>query len=183
MRLDPTKDKHVLSRLFGSATEEHSALNIFLDVDGVFADFDGAIQKYAKMKYTDNPEKVWNILDKVPNLFANLDILPGSKELFDDIFNCHSNVVMLTALPQLTNKLVTAPTDKEQWVSANLHSYIDTICVRNWSEKKKYCHGLNYILIDDSARNVDEWRAKGGRAILHTSNESTRERCYEYGIL
>lgn len=148
---------------------------IYLDLDGVFADFDKAIKTHAPGKdYTDNPLAVWGVLDKVPNLFANLDVIPGSQWLFLQL-TAHHKCQMLTALPLPSEQLVYAQRDKVDWVHKYLSKTIQVNCVQNWRHKKYFCRSNTDVLIDDSPRNISEWVQAGGIGILHTTPERTWE--------
>lgn len=50
-------------------------------------------------------------------------------------------------------------------------------------QKKDYCKGKEYILIDDLNKNISEWEALGGTGILHTSVDNTREHLHKMGII
>lgn len=158
---------------------------IYLDLDGVFADFQGAIVKHTGINnYKDDPKGVWEKLEKVPYLFRTLDPIPGSKDLFDAIVKKHGehNVQMLTALPLLTGLLTTAAYDKTQWVRTHLSETIVVNCSKGWREKTNWCSGGD-ILIDDMQRNIIEWEQAGGTGVHHVCNESTRGKMKLLGLL
>ena len=50
-------------------------------------------------------------------------------------------------------------------------------------EKKNYCHGKDYILIDDFQENIDDWISYGGTGILFKDAESAIEEMKKQGIL
>jgi hypothetical protein len=143
--------------------------NIYLDLDGVFADFEAKFEELVGFPYHQDPEKAWSILDKVDHLFLQLEPLPSAKLLFDrinDYATC--NVKILTALPRLTGKLNTAEADKKAWVAKYLSDTIEVICTDGWKHKVDYCrHGD--ILVDDMERNTEAWFYHGGIGIHHSS--------------
>ena len=149
-------------------------MTLNLDLDGVFADFQAGFRKHLGFDYSDDPKLAWSILDKVPHLFRDLQPLPGAVLGFYKLVaqvgikNCR----VLTALPLPTNKLVTATVDKIYWVIYYLDSDIEVVCVPDWRHKKDFCVPGD-ILIDDSARNIEDWESAGGVGILHTSFESS----------
>ena len=53
---------------------------IYLDLDGVFADFNGAVQKHCPgLIYQQHSKQIWEILQGIPHLFSTLDLLPNLK--------------------------------------------------------------------------------------------------------
>lgn len=156
------------------------------DLDGCFADFHGAIVKHCKVNhYKDNPKKVWETLETIPYLFRTLEVLPGSLELFDLIYGKHGpeNVQILTALPQLTNKLITAPLDKVMWVRRNLSASIAVNCAPTWRDKKKWVTGPHDILLDDMERNIEDWTEAGGIGVHHRTVEESIDKLKALGVL
>lgn len=145
---------------------------INLDLDGVFADFDKLVSEIAGFAYHDNPIAAWSRLDKVENLFLSIKPIPGAVEFFKEINKRASIPVrILTALPRLTNKLITAPNDKRAWVAKYLCPSIQVICTDGWLDKKNYCEPKD-ILVDDMLRNIEEWRKVGGTGIHHLGHYS-----------
>lgn len=137
---------------------------IYIDLDGVLANFDKAVQEHAKMRYENNQAKVWPIVQTIPHFFANLEPMPDHMELVDSLFVADFQI--LTALPQLTGYLSTAQRDKVEWVKKYVDEWCQVNCVSNWSIKKNFCFGPDDILIDDSRRNVDDWIKAGVRQFI-----------------
>jgi len=54
---------------------------IYLDLDGVFADFNGAVQKHCPgLVYQQHSKQIWSVLETIPHFFSTLDpILPSLK--------------------------------------------------------------------------------------------------------
>ena len=87
---------------------------IFLDLDGVFADFDKA-----RLSLTDKRgNEIWPIIDKILEFFRNLEVLPDSLKLVTMLQ--HHRLEFLTALPEPTGYLDTAREDKIWWVSNHI---------------------------------------------------------------
>ena len=147
---------------------------IALDLDGVFADFHGAVQFHCpNMTYDLDSEQIWQKIETIPHFFATLKMLPRSYMIYDLAHDIDNDVQFLTALPRLTGKLVTAQRDKVEWVRRNIYHDVQVNCVANWELKKHFCYSPADILIDDSERNIVQWREAGGIGILHTSVEDT----------
>lgn len=146
---------------------------IYIDLDGVCSDFNKAVITYTGTSY--NGKDTWSILDKIPNLFYNLEVLPEAVESISKLLDTYGyhNIQILTALPLQTNKLVSAQVDKVTWVHEIFNHSLQVNCVPNWKYKKYFCKSASDILIDDSERNCKEWNGVGGIAILHTSWDNT----------
>lgn len=155
---------------------------IWLDLDGVFADFQTKFESVCGFPYYQNPAKAWSLLEKEFNLFLNLEVLEGSLEVFHRAKSSGLELEFLTALPLLTGNLRTAPDDKEAWVRKHICQDTPVTCVENWRFKKMFA-SKHSILVDDSARNIDQWSAAGGTGILHTSPTVTIRALKELNVI
>lgn len=151
-------------------------MKLYLDLDGVFADYRKGFAKVLGWDYHADHKSAWAILDQEPHLFRYLDLLPQARELLGHLVYMASvtnvEVCFLTALPQLTGELYTAEDDKQYWVRNALGSTLPVICVENWSKKKNYA-AFGNILVDDSARNILDWTDAGGIGVLHKNMPTT----------
>lgn len=155
---------------------------IYLDLDGVFADFKKRFKEIVHFDYETDPAGAWKRLDQVDHLFLTLEPFPGARWFFDKIIDTEVPCKMLTACPRKTGKLVTAAEDKTEWVRKYLSANIEVICTDGWTGKAAYAHP-DAILIDDMQRNIDAWQAAGGIGIQHTSQEETLFSLLKLGIL
>ena len=156
---------------------------IYLDLDGVFADFNGAVQKHCPgLVYQQHSKQIWSVLETIPHFFSTLDPILPSLKIYDDIAsNTNIEMQFLTALPRATGYLKTAQRDKTDWV----HEHIDWAqvnCVSSWEMKKYFCRSKYDILIDDSPRNIEDWAKAGGTGILHVTLEDTLQQLRRFGI-
>ncbi len=144
---------------------------IFLDMDGVIADFHNGYRKMWGSNEFDREEfresvlkhKIFERLDKMPDADVLLNFLAGLKEV---------EVEMLTSVG--THRVEQGNAAKEQKTNWLLNHGI--LYKRNFSRNKveKSEHATpETLLIDDSIGCVDPFRAKGGHAILHVSADST----------
>jgi 5'(3')-deoxyribonucleotidase len=140
---------------------------IYLDLDGCFSDFNSKVQEVTgSLVWT--PDH-WSIIDKVPNFFAKLDILPHSKPAFNAIMSFGLKTEILTAMPKPTNQFVTTAADKTKWVRRHLHPTIPVNCSDGWDKKIDWV-APNHILVDDMQRNIDHWEQHGGIGVHHGGN-------------
>ena len=49
-------------------------------------------------------------------------------------------------------------------------------------EKLRFCTGAACVLIDDMARNINDWKALGGTGIVYLDANETRKQLKAYGI-
>jgi 5'(3')-deoxyribonucleotidase len=151
---------------------------IFLDLDGVFADFDKA-----RLSLTDKRgNEIWPIIDKIPEFFRNLEVLPDSLKLVTMLQ--HHRLEFLTALPEPTGYLDTAREDKIWWVSNHISRKIKVNTIIGGKNKILWLETYpGALLIDDYKRNIDLWNAHGGVGILHTSVNETLNQLERLGYL
>lgn len=145
---------------------------IYLDLDGVFADFYRVAQAHLGVPYTElPPAEAWARLEKVRNLFRHLPLLPDALELWQGLQG-KGLLHVLTASPQPTGELVTAPADKLAWVRQHLSPTIPVFVSASGVRKASFA-APGDILIDDLKRNIAAWEGAGGVGILHRSAAET----------
>lgn len=164
---------------------------IFFDLDGVLADFDrGAIELCHTMPLDMNGKRdpeaktaLWLKVKEVSHFYDKLELIPGSKEMFDQIYSKYPDTcAILSGIPKANRGIVTAGDDKISWVHRLLSKDIKIHIVYS-EEKRKYCTGPECILIDDSKRNINDWISEGGTGIVHVSPEDTIRQLKELGVL
>lgn len=138
---------------------------IFLDIDGVLADFvGGAIERFQLPVKPDDvtwdflPSECWAHMDA--DFWAGLNPLPDCHKIVERLDV--SKTWLLTSLPQ-TNRQA-AGEGKYKWVEKHLPQFQHRLlfCV---SRKSLWAHGAA-LLIDDHDANVNQFREAGGHAVL-----------------
>lgn len=159
-----------------------SRLKIYLDLDGVFADFYRQVESELGPNWQKLPDdKLWQELEKIPHFFNTLKVLPHSLKLVT--FLMYHDLEILTAIPRPTGNLATAAADKREWVARNISPRIKVNTVLGGKNKANYVIDEHTILIDDFERNIKVWRKRGGCGILHTSVEDTLDQLDALGVL
>ncbi len=148
---------------------------IYIDLDGVLADFNGKVLEImGKYPHQVTPKELWKTLEQVDNFFYSLDIMENADKHLEYILdNSFVNVEILTALPSPSKKLRTSANDKIMWVNDKLSPNIMTNCVSNWRMKSGFCRSNSDVLVDDQEKNIVMWTEAGGIGILHSNFDDT----------
>lgn len=154
------------------------AINLYLDLDGVVADFDNYFRDYFQKdhKQMDDSE-MWALIDSHPTFFKSLPMISGAKEFFNFLSFMYPDLVILTACPKTHYKR--AATQKRQWVYENLGDF-SVLPVLGGRNKALFMHKPGDILIDDFAKNITAWIEMGGYGIYHESYDSTVSQLVSY---
>lgn len=164
---------------------------IYLDMDGVLADFDRGVQEMCHMKSSSQngkpdpayDDRMWEAIRAVGHFYGKLELMPGAKEMFDRIYGAYgSRCEILTGIPKPHRAIFTAGEDKLEWTRRLLSDTIRVNVVQR-REKILFCAGPESVLIDDREKTILEWRARGGTGILHTGPEDTLARLSALGLL
>ena len=144
---------------------------IYLDLDGVFANFDKRameLLRVNKANFTETkPKELWQKIIRDPKFWLDLELMPGSKKLFE--FTKKYSPIVLTGIP--TSDPIRSAQQKVIWVKKNLGLSKNRIITLPSAEKQKFAttNGVPNVLIDDREKNIKRWTDAGGEAILHTS--------------
>jgi phosphoglycolate phosphatase-like HAD superfamily hydrolase len=157
---------------------------IFLDLDGVLADFDaharailGTNNSY-HWEWVWGTEAFWEKLHATPGgFFRTMPLTPDALQLWDTVK--HRAPVILTALPKRDDTDVAS--QKRAWVSEHFGPDVQVITCTT-SEKPNYCNPTD-ILVDDRNVNAKLWTQRGGDFVLHTSAAASIERLHQLNAL
>lgn len=155
---------------------------IYFDMDGVLADFDKGVLQLCGIENRDQATKteeeddlMWAKVRDVEHFYDKLDFMPGAREMFLRIYAKYGDrVEILTGIPKERRGIVTAGEDKIKWIHRLLGEEIKVHIVYA-EEKKNYCFGPEYVLVDDFDRNINEWKEQGGTGILFKNSEQVNE--------
>lgn len=145
---------------------------IYLDMDGVIADFDKAYQSQYGVYCRDDPKRDhWE--EAVNNgIFANLEYTPGAIELIKFVEKLNVRIEILSCIGNRGNQCQVAR-QKKEWLIAK-GFYYRTNFTFTKREKSDYA-SPNSLLIDDSSGCIDPFREQGGHGILYENTKSAIE--------
>lgn len=154
-------------------------VQLYLDIDGVFADFEGYIEEVAGKKMTEiSSKELWSRI--IPGLvntpespFLNFKLLPGAFDLYHDLRDLKPIFLSSTGFKHdiETHRLVEK--QKTKWVKENLDKDAKVICV-SASRYKSIFAANNSILVDDRTQSTDNW-SKHGTSVLYTKETTSKE--------
>lgn len=151
-------------------------MNLYLDLDGVMADFDAHFPATFGIDHRDMADDdMWATINSHPSYFRDMPLCAGAKAFYDRI--AWMNPIILTACPRSNYQHVAR--QKREWVREHLSSNCVVLPVMGGSNKPLFMHAAGDVLIDDFERNIKAWVAEGGTGIRHrnfadTSNELGR---------
>lgn len=137
-------------------------MTLFLDLDGVLADFDTHVEALFGAPPSDLPlSQMWARAAATPGFFETMPLMPDALELWD--FCRPFRPQILTGLPRGR----WAEKQKRRWVAAHLGPDVPVItCL---SRNKCDFANPGDVLVDDTTKYAHLWEARGGRFIRHTS--------------
>jgi len=154
--------------------------NLYLDSDGVLADFDSLAAEILGMPARDYEEKFgsddfWEKLNGHGDFFNALELLPDALDLFNAVE--HLRPPILTGAPSY---IPSAREQKIKFYQRHLPGVIVVVCQSR--HKVNYCKPGD-IIVDDWPRHQKKWEAAGGTWVMHTSAADTISQLVELGVL
>lgn len=177
-----TKDPfgiNAYARELAMLREEEGKYKVYLDMDGVIADFDQRFRSLADMEPKEFEEKYgknafWNFIDEEHKIkfWVGIPVMDGAKALVDYV-------------KPYDYEILSAPSMKKQsrlgkilWVKNHIGDVFGEKPIINFKQaKEKHLVKPELskfdILVDDRADTIDRWNAAGGTGILYTSAGQT----------
>lgn len=152
---------------------------IYLDCDGVLADFDRGAARILGMSPREfqsrhKPGLFWKRLAQAPDFFDSLEPMPDAYELFAAVR--HKTPIILTGLPLGD----WAEPQKRRWAERHFPGVevITTLAAL----KREHCHPGD-VLVDDRDKHRHLWEEAGGIFIHHNDARSSIAELRAMGFL
>jgi hypothetical protein len=142
---------------------------LFLDADGVLADFDEGARRLLGMYPRDYERKhgrgsFWKRLSQAKNFYGSLPEMPDARVLFEGVE--HLKPTILTGLP--LGKW--AAPQKEEWAAAHFPG----VPIITTMAREKHLHMQpGDVLVDDRLNHRALWEGAGGTFVHHKTAEGT----------
>jgi hypothetical protein len=152
----------------------HKITKIYLDMDGVIADFNKRYKALYKMepKEAEDKKEFYKFFDEfiATKQFATLDLMPDATMLLNYLskLNIPTEILSSTASEKRDADI---RAQKLMWLQTNNIGF--KVNLVPGKRLKKDFSNANSILIDDTPVNIDQWRREGGVGILHTDALTT----------
>lgn len=152
---------------------------IFVDMDGVLADFDShyeAVFGVRPDKAIDNVD--WQRVRDHKGFYGDIPPMADMRELWRFLRLIRPQPIVLTGIPYSVEE---AEANKRGWV----REYLGDVQVIGCKSKDKclYIKNPGDVLIDDWEKHKQAWIDVGGRWITHVSAKETVRQLIEIGIL
>jgi len=152
----------------------HKITKIYLDMDGVIADFNKRYKELYKMepKEAEDKKEFYKFFDEfiTTKQFATLDLMPDATLLLNYLSKLNIPTEILSSTASEKRDADIRP-QKLMWLQ--IHNIGFKVNLVPGKRLKKDFSNPNSLLIDDTPVNIDQWRREGGVGILHTDALTT----------
>lgn len=152
---------------------------IYCDMDGVLVNF---VKGYHELTgvdvstYVQGNAAFWQPIDeRGAEWWATLEWMHDGKILWNYIKKYTPHIL------SSPSRSKSSEVGKKAWCQINISGQYKDILLYPRHEKQRFA-GENRILIDDLEKTIDEWNAKGGIGIHHTSAISTIRELKKLGL-
>jgi hypothetical protein len=149
---------------------------LFLDCDGVLADFDHGAKAVTGMSpkaFVDRHGmgRFWQLRARAPDFYARLPLMPDAMELFEAVR--HLDPIILTGLPRGN----WAADQKVRWAAEHFPGTRIITCMA--VDKRNHANE-GEVLVDDQSRHRHLWEEVGGIFIHHRSARTSIQQLQSY---
>lgn len=159
-------------------------MQIFLDCDGVLADFDGYAATLLGMPPREfearkhNDAELWEILYSHDDYFYKLPKMRDADILVEGVRDLGFEPIILTGVPSKEGS-DWAIGQKQRWAAKHFPG-IEIICCKSAKKFEHQVPGKRNVLIDDWPKYKEVWEEAGGHFILHTFAEDSLDQLELY---
>ena len=144
---------------------------LFLDCDGVLADFEAGAAEVlgmspAAFESRYGRREFWRRIARARDFYGTLPLMPDARLLYDSV--AHLDPIILTGLP-LGNW---AAPQKVRWAEQHFPGTHIITCMAR--DKYRHMTGKD-VLVDDRANHRDKWEDAGGIFIHHKNARGSLE--------
>ena len=175
--LDEIEDERETKGDMGTQGVEYT---IYCDMDGVLCDFDKRFIEFSNgippSRYESEFGKkaFWKLISgQGVKFWVDIPWMSDGKQLWNYIKSYNPSLLSAPSMEESSRS------GKRLWVDNEIPG---TKLILRSAEQKQEFAKPNAILIDDRPSNIEQWRAKGGIGILHTSANKTIEQLKELGL-
>ena len=144
---------------------------LFIDLDGVLADFDGHYEKCFGVRPNQDsyePPSFWDDIRRHGSFYRTEPLMKDAMDLWWGAQKLHPKPIILTGIPY---SIPDVKQQKQEWCWEHLGYDVQVICCRS---RDKWKHGKpGDILVDDRLKYSKSWIDMGGVFIHHTSAKSS----------
>jgi hypothetical protein len=164
-------------KLYNEAMEDTKPI-VYLDMDGVLADFFGGVEKlygvshWKELTADKSKDLKKEVIDRITgtDFFATLPKFPTADGLIDMVKKFTGGTFSINTSP-LRGDHENSGKYKKVWISNNIETPAEIIVTgRKETYAKDKASGTPNILIDDRPINIKNWQAAGGYGILYQAN-------------
>ena len=146
-------------------------MQLYLDCDGVLADFDRAATELLRMpprqfEKRHGPPEFWKRIARHPDFYGSLPLMPDATILFEAVR--HLDPIILTGLPRGD----WAAPQKVRWAAEHFPGTRIITCLA--ADKRRHARNGD-ILVDDTLKYRDLWTGAGGIFVHHRDAQTTIE--------
>ena len=158
--------------VYDSKLSEAELPTLYCDMDQVLCNFlDGAEKVLGKSFIEFDKDRRWPLIHDKKDFWETLEWMPGAKRLWSFVNKYGSHI-----LSAYSTKDSNCVPGKMKWLRKNLKlTQRSRIHLVRRSQKQDFAMTNNKpnVLIDDHAKNIKEWKSKGGIGIHHLSVSTT----------
>jgi hypothetical protein len=164
-------------KLYNEAMEDAKPI-VYLDMDGVLADFFGGVEKlygvshWKELTADKTKDLKKEVIDRITgtDFFATLPKFPTADGLIDMVKTFTGGTFSINTSP-LRGDHENSGKYKKVWISNNIETPAEIVVTgRKETYAKDKASGTPNILIDDRPVNIQKWQAAGGYGILYQAN-------------
>ena len=150
---------------------------LFVDLDGVLADFDGGVRAVTGRLPADQPiGSMWARLARAVGFYEHLDWMPDGRRLWEAVRPLEP--VILTGLP----RGAWAEPQKRAWCRRELGAGVEVITCMS-RDKARVAReitspGVVPVLVDDRESQREAWESMGGVFVHHRDAGTTIDALY-----